>query len=98
MDLQRRVALGLPHKVCLWMTSILGPRHLLIIKHRLNCAFILAYYSINDKTVMVECIIYHVQNCIILDNFISSLKGIWELMFLCILYPLIYSIVSLSGF
>ena len=60
-------------------------------------AVIVSYNDINDRTEMGECIFYHIQNCTSLHTFRAPLKVLWEIMFLCFLFPLIFSITLLSG-
>ena len=66
-----------------------------MLDHRSHFAIIFTYNDTNDTIAVVECKFYHLHTWISLLNFINYFKVIWELMLLCILYPLIHSIKTL---
>ena len=51
----------------------------------------------NDKEAIIECILYHIQNCKSLHTFRAPLKDLWALMFFCFLSSLIRSITLPTG-
>ena len=92
------MSLVFPYQFFLWkIYNLTSYTYWRMLEHWLNCAVIVTYYDINDKTKVVEYILYHIHNCISLYNFRVSPKTIWAIVLFWFFSPLIHSIKILSG-
>ena len=68
-----------------------------MLEHISHCAVIVTENEINDKEAIIECILYHLQNCRSLHTFWASLEVLWEIMFFCFFSSLFCSIAITAG-
>ena len=68
-----------------------------MLEHSSLRAVIVADDDINDKEAIIECILYHLQNCKSLYTFRAPLEVLWALMFFCFFSSLFCSITFRAG-
>ena len=80
-----------------WLKNLTSGTFGWMLEHSSHCAVIVADNDINDKEVIIEGILYHLNNSRSLHTFWASLKVLWELMVLCSFYYILCRVTLPAG-